>query len=470
MIAAKSLGEALRGVGYAEDSVDELLGPDTDVPDDAPVADRRLPRTPLGVAIRLLYFQLPLPHAEVLRALGERAVDALSATGLADVGDDVVPRVRILPVGSLLVASDDFPPKKDQNPPDYVAAWSPTSQICASLTVRRRVARALDVGTGSGVQALLAAQHADHVVATDVNERALAYTELNAALNGLRNVECRRGSFFEPVEGERFDLITCNAPYVVSPERRWTYRDAGFEGDELSRQLVEEAAEHLSDGGYATLMASWIAHDPAEPDERILEWVDATGCDAWILPIWETDALGHSATWNDHLVKDPHAFSSAIDAWSQYLEGLRARWVSEGAVVLRKSTEGHPTTRVDQLDEDNIDDASDQIQRAFAARARLDDVHDLADERLVVAAPLLLETEIEPRADGPYVVNARLEIDDGTHSAVEGDELALDLLASLDGTTPLGEEIVQSDGDASVDQVIDLATDLLEIGALRFAD
>ena len=67
--------------------------------------------------------------------------------------------------------------------------------------------------------------HSQHVVATDVNPRALAFTELNAALSGLDNVECRRGSLFEPVEGEQFDLIVCNAPFVVSPERRWTYRD-----------------------------------------------------------------------------------------------------------------------------------------------------------------------------------------------------------------------------------------------------
>ena len=68
-----------------------------------------------------------------------------------------------------------------------------------SLTPRRPIERALDVGTGGGIQALLAAQHARHVVATDVNPRALAYTQLSAALNGLENVEPRQGSLFEPI-------------------------------------------------------------------------------------------------------------------------------------------------------------------------------------------------------------------------------------------------------------------------------
>ena len=105
--------------------------------------------------------------------------------------------------------------------------------------------RALDVGTGNGVQALLIADHSEHVVATDVNPRALGFTELNAALSGLDNVECRRGSLFEPVEGEQFGLITCNAPFVVSPERRWTYRDGSHDGDELSAQIVRESVGHL---------------------------------------------------------------------------------------------------------------------------------------------------------------------------------------------------------------------------------
>ena len=99
------------------------------------------------------------------------------------------------------------------------------------------------------------------VIATDVNARALAYTELNAALNGIRNIECREGSLFEPVQGEKFDLIICNAPYVVSPETRWAYRDGGFAADDVSQRVVTTAAEHLRDGGYAALLVSWLGFE-----------------------------------------------------------------------------------------------------------------------------------------------------------------------------------------------------------------
>src|SRR5438067_1044208 len=182
-----------------------------------------------------------------------------AASGLAAVGDEVVPRVRMLPIGRLLVTADGY--AQGDDPADYVAVYTPTSRLCDSLSPRRRVARALDVGTGSGIHALLAADHAEHVVATDVNARALAFTELNSALNEVTNVECRPGSLFEPVAGETFDLITCNAPYVVSPESRWAYRDSGFQADEISERVVQDAAAHLNDDGFATLLVSWLAQD-----------------------------------------------------------------------------------------------------------------------------------------------------------------------------------------------------------------
>ncbi|MYV64362.1 methyltransferase, partial [Streptomyces sp. SID4931] len=58
------------------------------------------------------------------------------------------------------------------------------STTLAGITVRAPVASALDLGTGSGIQALHAAQHATRVTATDLNPRALEFTRLTLALSG----------------------------------------------------------------------------------------------------------------------------------------------------------------------------------------------------------------------------------------------------------------------------------------------
>jgi methylase of polypeptide subunit release factors len=478
--AAKALGAALREVGYSESAVHELLGEDAYSGDEgeAPADERRLPETRLATVIRVFFLQRPVPTRHVVQSLGRRGVDALEATGLAEVGDEVVPRVRILPIGKLLVAADGY--SRNDDPADYVAVYTPTSRLCDSLTPRPRVARALDVGTGSGVHALLAASHAEHVIATDINAHALAYTELNAALNGLTNVECRRGSLFDPVEGETFDLITCNAPYVVSPERRWAYRDSGFQADEISERVVRDAAAHLAEGGFATLLVSWLAQDEDEPDERVLEWAKQTGCDSWILPTWDSDPLGHASEWNSHLEGDPEAFGRAIDEWTEYFEGLGVRWVSEGAVLLHRRPGTDQTVRVDSIDEDDLDDADEQIQRAFAARARLSELHsrdELLEARLALEMAFWMEQELEPQGDGgAAVVEARIQLSEGTNSDVEVEPSVLDVVASLDGRTRLREVIrtvadrlglSNSETSRLEREALRVTYELLELGALR---
>lgn len=483
LAAARVLGDALRRVDYSEDGVCKLLGEDayTADADDAEVRDRRLPDSRLGSAIRAFFLQLPVSVEEMAHAIGRRGVEALEATGLAEVGEDEVQsRVRILPVGDLLVASDGDTSYQGDDPPDYVSAYTPTSKLCDSLTPRPRVERALDVGTGSGVQALLAARHAREVVATDVNPRALAYAELNAALNGFTNIECRAGSLFEPVPGETFDLITCNAPFVVSPENRWAYRDSGLPADEISERIVEAAAEHLADGGYATLLVSWIARDEDNPEERPLAWTAGTGCDSWILPIFGLDPLGHAARWNNHLAGgDDEAFRVALDDWTSYLEQLGVEMVSEGAVLLHRRPGAGHTARVDAIDDDALDHAGDQVQRAFAARARLSELakpSDLLDARLAIGAPVRLERELEPGGGRPGVVSAEVEMSEGTNPTVEASSNTLEVVAALDGGTKLGD-VVQAVAEKlglSEKQTAELRQDsltllreLLELGALE---
>ena len=81
---------------------------------------------------------------------------------------------------------------------------SPASITLAQLTMRMPVDRALDLGAGCGVQALHLATHAAHVVATDLNPRACAMSQLTAALNDVQ-VDVRQGSLYEPVDADTFE-------------------------------------------------------------------------------------------------------------------------------------------------------------------------------------------------------------------------------------------------------------------------
>jgi methylase of polypeptide subunit release factors len=474
----------MRRIGFTEDAVIDLLGEEAYslTRDDVPVGVRRLPDSRLGTVVRALFLQQPVPAVELAQALGRAAVEALEATGLAAVGDNVALHGRIVPVGDLFVTSDDFPGEDaEKDPPDFVAAYTPTSKLCDALTPRGPVGRALDIGTGSGVQAMFSARQAREVVATDVNPRALAFAELNAALNGFTNIECRLGSLFEPVEGETFDVITSNAPFVVSPENRWAYRDGGLEADQFSELIVREAIRHLSDDGYATLLVSWVAEDEEHSEARPLAWVDESGCDSWILPIYALDPLDHAVRWNVHLAGLPDAFGQVIDRWTSYLDELDIEVVTEGAVLLHRRAGDAHTSRVDVVDDDVVDHAGDQIKRAFTARVRLAELEkpkQLLDEHVSLAGHVRLERELDAENGRPHEAGAIVQIAEGMNLGVETEPSLLELVGTLDGSERLGDAIeAASDrlGLAGADakrlrrDALALVRDLLELGALRFA-
>ena len=448
--AAGAVGRYLRGLGYDGDLVTDLIGDDVAEREEVVVAERRLSESPIECVIRLLYLELPVQERKIESGI----VEALLTVGIvAREGGTLVPHGRIVPVDDVLLASDGFT-RDAEDPPDYVATYTPTARTCDLLTPRPRVRRALDVGTGSGIHALLAARHAKQVVAVDVNPRALAYAELNAGLNGLDNVECRRGSFFEPVDGETFGLITCNAPFVVSPEARWAYRDSGFRGDDVTAHVIAAAAAHLGEGGYATLLGSWLIVDDQEPEERPLEWVKGIGCDAWILTALESDALEHAAAWNESFFADPAVYAEALERWTSYIGELGARGVGEGAILLHRRA-GRASVRIDEIDEDELEDADAQIRRAFGNRARMNG-KALLDVRLRRAMPLVVEHGLGRKS-------ANVVLGTGTCSILRTSYAAAQVVGALSGTKTLRK--LGADARA-----VTLCRELLGLGALQIVE
>jgi SAM-dependent methyltransferase len=294
----EALGARLADVGYLTERIEETLGGGriSFSPRDLVVHQRRLATDdPFAALVRLFLLGLPLEASAAAEALGPVDVGLLERAGwLQRDADGLRATVKLIPHGDLLIASDRD--ATDATATDWVAGIHPPSVTLGKLTVRQPVARALDVGTGNGVQALLASHHAESVVATDVNARACAFAALNARLNGVSNIELREGSYFQPVAGEEFDLVTCNPPYVISPESRYAYRDSGLSGDTVSRQVVEEAPLHLREGGFASLLVSW-AHAPDDWWTPLQRWVEQHGCDALLLHFGSDDPVNHAATW-----------------------------------------------------------------------------------------------------------------------------------------------------------------------------
>jgi hypothetical protein len=389
---------------------------------DVPIAERRLEKAaaPLAGLIRLFVLTSDVP-ADALALDPELLVRLRLAE---EAGGMLRPLVRLVPHDALLVASD----RVDYTDGDHTAGVHRPSATLASLTVRRPVARALDLGTGNGVQALLAAPHCERVVATDLNERALAFAEFNATLNGVTNIEFRAGSFFEPVQGERFDLVVSNPPYVISPETELIFRDSGKPGDTVSAELVAELPGHLVDGGFATIMISWITGD--DVSERPRAWLEGSGCDALVLYTGGEDALTSATLWNRAAGTDPQSFAERLDRWLAYYERLGIERIAYGVVVLRQG--GQEWTRFAELPTDRLKPASDHLQRIFDAS-----LDGLLDRTLALVPDAYLDrtTRLENGEWQPVAATVRLE--QGIGFGVNLDRAGLAIVSLLDGKAPL---------------------------------
>jgi SAM-dependent methyltransferase len=455
--------------GFAADGVRRLLRTGDELlstPFDLPVHARRLALepTPLATLVELFVLGVAVARQRAQQHFSALGLDLAAELGLIDVGDEIRARIRLVPHDELLIASD--PPNDRQA--DHVAGVHRPSATLAHLTVRKSVARALDVGTGNGIQALLLAAHAEHVVATDVNERALAFAAFNATLNGIDNIELRAGSFLEPVQGERFDLVVANPPYVVSPENEYVFRDSGLGRDRVSEQLVRALPDVLADDAFATVMVSWI--DGGEDPPRPATWLAGSGCDAFILHSRTEEALASAAAWNRD-AGSPEEYRERLSRWADYYrdEGIEA--LGYGAIVMRRRN-GANWVRALELPAGQLSPAAEHVVRLFAAQDFLAAEPALPESRFALAPGVGLEQKLLQH-EGTWVVQeTALVASQGLGFRIGLDTNSARIVTALRPDRALGEIFarVAGDVDAEADAVRragdGLVRRLLELGVL----
>jgi release factor glutamine methyltransferase len=127
------------------------------------------------------------------------------------------------------------------------------SQIDSTLVGREW--DVLDMGTGSGVCAVFAANHARRVVAVDINASAVRCAGINAQLNLVEHkIDLRHGDLFAPVSGERFDLILFNPPFLRGSPR--DDRDRAWRSTDVAERFSAGLGAHLKPGGSALVLLS----------------------------------------------------------------------------------------------------------------------------------------------------------------------------------------------------------------------
>jgi SAM-dependent methyltransferase len=475
--AAVELARLLRVAGYEPHRIQERLA----------TGDQLLARSPelpsylrrlgegdeLAVLLRLFLLGVPVSRARLDEVLDTKLEARLAAAGLLVEDAEVVHGgARLVPHDELLIASDHAGAAEGHA--DHVPGVHRPSVALAHLTVRGKGERALDVGTGNGIQAILLAAHAERVVATDVNPRALAYATFNAALNGVGNVETRHGSFFEPVEGEQFDLIVANPPYVVSPESAYLFRDGGMRGDAVSEHVVRATPSALAPGAFASILIAW-ALDPDDPAERPRSWLDGSGCDAFLLHTSTDDPVETATVWNRDLLDRPEAYADALDRWLAYYRRLGIEHLGYACVVLRKRTDrGGGWLEALPLPKAALRPAGRHVRRLFETRDQLAEIaadDALLDRRLRVVDDAVV-TQDTRFAEGRWQAESlTLRLESGLPFSAELDPPTARLIRELDGSRTLREALHAAvEGDEALESGLDLARRMLEVGFIELVD
>jgi methylase of polypeptide subunit release factors len=422
----------------------------------------------LAVLGRLWGLGLTVDRERVVSALPSLGVDGAAALGLVRVeGDHVHPEVVVRPqafsddAGEVewWIASDlDEAALEGPLPEDHVLGVGGASQTLARLQLTRGARTALDVGTGCGIQALRLRRLVEHVVATDVSERALRFTRLNALLNGVDGIETRHGSLFDPVAGETFDRVASNPPFVITPRVEgvpaYEYRDGGMEGDSLVASVVAGVGSHLSPGGVAQLLGNWEYREGESGLDRVRSWVGEE-MDAWVIEREVLDPLAYAELWvrDGGTVPGTAAHGRLIDAWLDDFARRGVTGVGFGYLLLRKPLAGGPTlARYERVAGGGESAFGPHLAACLAAhdRAALLDDDDLAASVLQVAPDVTEARHYRPGEGDPSVIE--LHQGGGFARRTEVDPA----LAALVGAC---------DGDLAVGVLIDAIAQLMEVDA-----
>lgn len=375
---ARELTREFEEAGFTADSIAAHLGPDA-----TEALYRGEPGTVLEACddsrlsglIRFFLVRQPMTAEELAEFLPARLVLSLidahvaARTPSGDIAVALDVRPHLIAGRDRFIFSDLDASITDHVPgPDHVLGVGAASLSLLSATPLTPVGTVLDLGTGSGVQAVAQAGCAERVVATDVHPRALALAEATFAGAGIDNVEIREGAWYEPVEGERFDRIVANPPFVVGlPEVGHVYRDSGLDLDGASELVVTQAPAHLAADGSAFILGSWVHTDDEPWEQRVASWLPPTGVSAWVCQRDVVDPGLYVSTWLKDESVDPRSTDGVerTRRWLSHFREAGVRAIGFGWVFLRDIGDAPSEATFETLDQPFTDPLGPEVEEYF---------------------------------------------------------------------------------------------------------
>ena len=459
---SRELREFLRDAGYNTDSLIQCFGrienPKVHLLK-LSLVGRSLEPSPLHMLFQWFWVGATVDAAAARAVVPQGILELLLKSGMLIVDDGgFTSTVRISPFNDLLILSDHVMARTGALPVETVLWPNPTSMLCFQLCLQSPVGRTLDLGSGNGIIALAAAGHTGAVIATDLNPRARQFCEFNAALNGIGNLEFREGNAFEPVRGERFDLIVANPPFFVTPTVRRVYSDNGMELDGFCRMLIRQAPEYLEENGYCQMMIEWVQVKGQPWRERIAEWIAGLGCDVWVLMSYMQSSLDYTLVRvqeDREELSDPAAQTALVDTWIEYFNQHGVEAIHGGIIMLRRR-QGKNWTRMEDLPSLPSRPFGEFMRGIFETHNTLE---RLSDEKLLETRPALppsarLEKQFLISDDGWRLSGLDLQLSEGLPYSLALQPQVADFVGACTGKHTLAELADQLAAVLKVDSAV----------------
>lgn len=428
-VAARLGGSTLVGVPRIVDGRKSLRGP---------VEDAN------AALIRLFLDGESLPAALVQQHFGVEAFAACQALALlAPSSDDptnLAPTVMLVPTRELWLASDLRPvsANTENARQDFVfsAINDLTSQFL-SVVPDAPGARVIELCAGTGVAALGAAQRgAASVVAGDLVHRCVHFARFNALLNDLADrVSVVQSDAWDALAGETFDLVVAHPPYVAAFSHKFDFRDAGEDGEQVTRRIIEGLSEHVAPGGRVVIRAALSDRRGATIAQRVRQWLGDTA-DEFDMVQLETSTYGPMEAYRS--VANFRTDFVDCERWLRHFDGLGIERFAICALELRRDAYGRaPITERRVLGSAIDHRAMDWHFRwaRFVAEAGATAQDRLAGLRPRVAPGVRVAVHLQSDADGSWqTVGAQVETAWPSHGIVKAPALAPTLLELCDGT------------------------------------
>jgi hypothetical protein len=337
---ARRLRDFFIANGYTEQGIQEQLGTRIPMPPYAPMMPALLARIAGSSTFDLLArcFFLGQPIAK--EAGATLPGDVLTIMHDCDVlhtdRNALRPAALIVPCRGLWLASDTHQQRETAGAKDHVMTVNEPALALLDFAVPVAGERVLDLCSGVLLHGLAAGVGAQ-VTGADLNPRAALFGNFNAALNEHENVRCVTGDLFEPVAGQRFDLILSNPPFVISPGSGYSFRENPQALDDFCRRLVREVSNHLQEGGFCELICEWVELEDRPWEARLADWFRDTGCDVWVLAANRQLPQTYVRDWvAETSYEDDQPSDERYTAWLGHLIERGVTAVHGGLICMRR--------------------------------------------------------------------------------------------------------------------------------------